>query len=184
MEEIQFIVARNLKRLRKSQKLSLEKVAKLTGVSKTMISQIERGESSPTITTIWKIANGLKVSFTALINHPQPEAKVISKSDIETLSEDDGKYRAYPYFPFEENKRFEFYAIEIDPEGRLDSDGHQEGTVEFIMVFEGELTVHVNGHEYQVKKGDSIKFRADKPHYYLNAGHTMVRLSMIIYYSL
>ena len=56
MEEIQLILAKNLKTIREKEKLSLEKVAQLTGVSKTMIGQIERGESSPTLTTIWKIA--------------------------------------------------------------------------------------------------------------------------------
>ena len=77
MQEIHLIIAKNLKALRESKKLSLEKVAELTGVSKTMIGQIERGESAPTITTIWKIANGLKISFTALINNPQPDTKVV-----------------------------------------------------------------------------------------------------------
>ena len=99
MEEINLIIAKNLKAFRESKKLSLEKVAEITGVSKTMIGQIERGESSPTITTIWKIANGLKISFTSLINNPQPDTKVILKSDVQTLFEDNGKYRLYPYFP-------------------------------------------------------------------------------------
>ena len=79
MEEIQLILAKNLKTIREKEKLSLEKVSQLTGVSKTMIGQIERGESSPTLTTIWKIANGLKVSFTSLINNPQPDTKVVFK---------------------------------------------------------------------------------------------------------
>ncbi len=59
------VLAENLKTLRANRKLSLDKVAELTGVSKTMLSQIERGESNPTIHTVWKIANGLKISFTA-----------------------------------------------------------------------------------------------------------------------
>src|SRR6185312_6632526 len=101
MEEIHLVIARNLKALRESKKLSLEKVAELTGVSKTMIGQIERGESTPTITTIWKIANGLKISFTSLINNPQPDTMVIVRSDIQTLTEDNGKYRIYPSFPFD-----------------------------------------------------------------------------------
>ncbi len=63
MEEIQLILAKNLKTIREKEKLSLEKVSQLTGVSKTMIGQIERGESSPTLTTIWKIANGFKSVF-------------------------------------------------------------------------------------------------------------------------
>jgi transcriptional regulator with XRE-family HTH domain len=71
MEEPTLVVAQNLRRMREDKKLSLDRLAELTGVSKSMLGQIERGESSPTISTIWKIANGLKVSFTSLLNTPQ-----------------------------------------------------------------------------------------------------------------
>ncbi|SHF36468.1 transcriptional regulator, XRE family with cupin sensor [Seinonella peptonophila] len=182
MEEIHLIVAKNLKTLRKSKKLSLEKVAELSGVSKTMIGQIERGESSPTITTIWKIANGLKVSFTSLLNYPQPETTVISKADVQMLDEDNGKYRAYPYFLFDEDKRFEVYSVEIDPGGKLESTAHKDGTEEFIIVFEGELTIDTNNQHYKVKPGDCIKFKADDLHSYYNTGKKTTHLSMIIYY--
>lgn len=182
MEEINLIIAKNLKALREGKKLSLEKVADLTGVSKTMIGQIERGESSPTITTIWKIANGLKISFSALINNPQPDTKVILKSEVQVLSEDNGKYRVYPYFSFQEDRRFEVYSIEIEKGGFLSADSHGEGTEEFLTVFDGELTVNVNNIEYTVSSGDSIRFKADRPHSYHNSGKTLTRLSMTIYY--
>ena len=182
MEEINLIIAKNLKAFREDKKLSLERVAELTGVSKTMIGQIERGESSPTITTIWKIANGLKISFTSLINNPQPDTKVILKSEVQTLSEDNGKYRIYPHFPFQEDRRFEIYSVEIEKGGFLSADSHREGTEEFLTVFDGELTVSVNDIEYTVRSGDSIKFKADRPHTYHNSGETLTRLSMTIYY--
>ncbi|MEH7482399.1 XRE family transcriptional regulator [Neobacillus drentensis] len=182
MEEINQIIAKNLKAYRESKKLSLEKVAEVTGVSKTMIGQIERGESSPTITTIWKIANGLKISFTSLINNPQPDTKVISLSEVQTLVEDKGKYRLYPYFPFEDDRRFEVYSVEIEKGGFLSADSHREGTEEFLTIYDGELTVRVNDVEYTVKKGDSIRFKADRPHTYHNSGETLTRLSMVLYY--
>ncbi|WP_433748396.1 helix-turn-helix domain-containing protein [Falsibacillus pallidus] len=182
MEDINLIIAKNLKAFRERKKLSLEKVAENTGVSKTMISQIERGESSPTITTIWKIANGLKISFTSLINNPQPDTKVIFKKDVQTFSEDNGKYRVYPFFPFEDDRRFEVFSVEIDKGGYLSSESHGEGTEEYLTVYEGEVTVRVDNIEYTVKNGDSIRFRVDKPHSYHNSGDTLTRLSMIIYY--
>ncbi len=182
MEDINLIIAKNLKGFRESKKLSLERVSELTGVSKTMIGQIERGESSPTITTIWKIANGLKISFTSLINDPQPDTKVISKNEIQILSEDNGKYRVYPYFPFEDDRRFEVYSIEIEEGGSVEANSHREGTEEFITVFEGELTISVNSNEYTVKSGNAIRFKADRAHSYYNRGKTLTRLSMIIYY--
>ena len=182
MEEIHLILARNLKAIREKEKLSLEKVAQLSGVSKTMIGQIERGESSPTLTTIWKIANGLKISFTSLINNPQPDTTLVLKDEIQVLTEDNGRYRVYPAFPFQEDKRFEMYTIEIDEEGQLRSDSHKEGTEEFITVFDGEITIAVSDGQYTLKSGDSIRFKADRPHTYANSGDTLARLSMTIYY--
>ncbi|WP_439019605.1 helix-turn-helix domain-containing protein [Bacillus thuringiensis] len=182
MEEIQLILAKNLKTIREKEKLSLEKVSQLTGVSKTMIGQIERGESSPTITTIWKIANGLKISFTSLINNPKPDTKVVLRKDVQVLAEDNGKYKVYPSFPFQDDRHFEIYTVEIETEGKLSSEAHKEGTEEFIIVFDGELTIEVNECKYNLRSGDSIRFRADRPHIYYNSGEGLTRLSMIIYY--
>ncbi|GGE31259.1 transcriptional regulator [Pullulanibacillus camelliae] len=184
MEEINLIVARNLKALRESKKLSLEKVAELSGVSKTMIGQIERGESSPTITTIWKIANGLRISFTSLINQPQPDTQLIRKSEVHPLSEGEGKYMLYPYFPFQEDRRFEIFSVDLEKDGYLSSESHGDRTEEFLTVFRGQITIGVNGNDYVVKDGDSIRFKADRPHTYHNSGDTVTRLSMVIYYPL
>jgi len=182
MEEIHLIFARNLKMIREKEKLSLEKVSQLCGVSKTMIGQIERGESSPTLTTIWKIANGLKVSFTTLINNPQPDTEIIVREDVQLLSEDDGRYRVYPIFPFQEDSRFEIYTVEIEREGTLSAEAHKDGTEEYITVFDGELLIRVNEDEFRLKSGDSIRFKADRPHIYLNPGDTLTKLSMTIHY--
>lgn len=182
MDHINVVLAENLKALRANKKLSLDKVAEMTGVSKTMLGQIERGESNPTINTVWKIANGLKISFTSLINQPVPDTVVITNNDIQTLQEDNGKYRIYPHFPFEEGRRFEVYLVEIDKGGYLSADPHHAGTEEFITVFDGELTVHINSKEYTIKQGESIRFKADRPHVYHNSGESLTRLSMVIYY--
>lgn len=181
-EEIHLVIAKNLKDIRDRKKLSLDKVSELTGVSKTMIGQIERGESSPTITTIWKIATGLKVSFTSLIHEPQPETKIVLRDEINVLSEDDGKYRVYPCFPYHEDQRFELYFIEIEPGGYHHADPHIEGTEEYITVFDGEMTIEVNQSKFTIKRGDSIRFKADRSHSYRNTGDSLVRASMTIYY--
>lgn len=182
MEDINSVLAKNLKSLREQQRLSLDKVADLTGVSKTMLGQIERGESNPTINTVWKIANGLRTSFTALINEPQPDTVIIAKSSIHALCEDNGRYRIYPFFPFEEGRRFEVYTIEIDQGGYLSAEPHKEGTEEFVTVYEGVITIRVNQDEYTVRTGDSIRYRADRPHAYHNSGLSLTRASMVIYY--
>ena len=97
LRPIHLVLANNMKSLREQRKLSLDKVAEMTGISKTMLGQIERGESSPSITTVWKIANGLKLSFTSLINEPQSETVVVSQQEVQALVEDHGKVRIYPF---------------------------------------------------------------------------------------
>ncbi|MGI6004334.1 MAG: helix-turn-helix domain-containing protein [Christensenellales bacterium] len=182
MKNLNLVFAQNLRQLREERKLSLEKAAEMTGVSKTMLGQIERGESSPTITTVWKIANGLKTSFSTLIDTSQPDTVIIDKTSITPLIEDNGKYRLYPFFPYEDGRRFEIYSVEIERGGYLGAEAHGEGTWEFITVFDGELSVRVDDEEYTVSSGSSIRFKADKPHSYHNSGETLIRLSMVIDY--
>jgi XRE family transcriptional regulator, regulator of sulfur utilization len=184
LETLNISVANNLKRIREDRKLSLDKVAELTGVSKSMLGQIERGESNPTITTVWKIANGLKISFTTLINTPQSNTVIVRGRNMEPLIEDHGKYKLYPFFPYEDGRRFEVYSVEIEKEGYLNADAHGEGTQEFLTLFAGELTLCVNNEEFVLYNGDSIRFKADKPHIYHNSGRELTKISMIIYYPL
>lgn len=183
MEEATRLFAENLKRIREEQKLSLDKIAELTGVSKSMLGQIERGDSSPTISTVWKIANGLKVSFTSLLNAPQTETNVVHRAEIHPLTADEGRYNLYPYFPVEEGRRFEVYSIEILPGGFLQAEAHPAGTREYLTVFSGTLIIHVCDEEYQVEAGDSIRFVADKPHSYSNPGKEVCKTSLVIQYS-
>lgn len=184
MDNLNLIIANNLKQIRDERKLSLDKVSDLTDVSKSMLGQIERGESNPTISTCWKIANGLKISFTDLINPHRSDIVVLSKKEVEPLIEDDGRYKLYPFFPYADGRRFEIYSIDIEKNGHLDADAHRQGTEEYLTVFQGEVTVKVNGEEYIINKGDSIKFKADKPHGYYNSGDELAMISMVIYYSL
>lgn len=184
MDNLNIIFAKNLKRIREEKKLSLDKVAELTSVSKSMLGQIERGESNPTITTVWKIANGLKVSFTTLMSTNQNETLLIKRENIEPLVEDNGKFRLYPFFPYEDGRPFEMFTVEIDKGGYLSSESHNEGTEEFITVFEGEVTIRINDEESVISKGNSIRFKADKAHIYHNSGKELLKMSMVIYYNL
>ena len=85
MENINEVVAENLKHLRTEKKLSLDSVAKLSGVSKSMLGQIERGDVNPTISTVWKIANGLKISFTDLMHRAEAAMERIDIKEVQPL---------------------------------------------------------------------------------------------------
>lgn len=182
MENINSVVAENLKRVREQRKLSLDAVSRLSGVSKSMLGQIERGDVNPTISTVWKIANGLKVSFTELVSRLEREYEVIDIKSLQPLLEDDGHYRNYPVFPFDSSRRFEVFYIELDPGSHLEAEPHPEGTQEFITVFSGSLDVSTEEENMTAENGHSIRFRADRKHQYKNKSSELCRLNMIIYY--
>ncbi len=183
MKEFAQIISKNLHSLRVSRNLSLDGLSGLTGVSKSMLRQIERGESSPTITTIWKIANGLKLSFTALLKEQKPDVAVVDNTGSSPLREDSPHYRLYPIFPFEADKKFEIYYLEIDPGTSLSSEGHQENTEEYVFLHSGLLRIFVEESEYTVRANQSINFDAARRHSYTNIGSDMVKAVMLIYYA-
>lgn len=182
MKEIHEVVAGNLKAYRNANQLTLDNVSRLTGVSKTMLGQIERQESIPTITTLWKIADGLKISFTELIREPDEEITVKKKEELMALEMDEGKYRIFPYYSFDHDKPFEIYLVEIDPGGYLAAKPHQPGTTEFITVFDGTLELTVELETFHLEKEQSISFNANSAHVYHNPGNETARLNMVIHY--
>lgn len=173
-------VAVNLKEIRKKKGLTLDEAARLTGVSRSMLSAIEKGEANPTISVLWKIANGYKISFTSLIEEHRPVDQVIPQA--QPLTEGDGKYLNYPAFPFDEKRLFETYRIRIDPRGQLEARPHMPGTEEYITVFTGTVEITAGQEHFTLQEGDSLHFLADVPHAYRNAGPDTVWLSMILYY--
>jgi len=182
LKKINSIIAENLKKIRNERKLSLDMVSKYTGVSKSMLGQIERGVVNPTISTVWKIAYGLKISFTQLMSRPEVDIEMVDKSEIEPLFAGDGKFRTYPIFLFDEKRRFEIYSAEIDCGGKLAAEPHTQGSQEFITVFSGQVTITVDNDEYTITEGNSIRFNSDQSHTYVNSGTDMCKMSVIIYY--
>ena len=181
-ETINRAVAENCKRLREQRQLTLDGAAALTGVSRSMLAQIEKGNANPTISVLWKIANGYKVSFTSLVEDREGAPTVLRAAQTEPLQEDEGRYLNYPVFAFDERTAFETYRIVIAPGGCLDAEGHLPGTEEYITVFGGTVEIEAGGQRYQLENGDSIRFRADGPHAYRNIGQETALLSMLIYY--
>lgn len=176
------LVAENARRIREEKKLTLEGAAAATGVSRSMLAQIEKGEVNPTISLLWKMANGYKVSFTSLVEEREQAVSVIREEDAHPLSEDEGRYLNYPVFSFDEKTLFETYRIVIKADGHLSAQPHMRGTVEYITVFQGQVEITVGEGTFALAQGESIRFRADVPHAYRNPGEETTELSMIIYY--
>lgn len=175
------IVAYNIKLLREKNKLSIDELSKLSGVSKSMLAQIERGDGNPTVSTLWKISNGMKVPFDTLTVYPKPPYEVVKLSEIQPLLEDEGKVQNYSIFPDDENRRFAVYYLELDPGSYWESEPHLRGTIEFITVFCGRLEIQSADKSFIVTKDESIRFKGDTLHSYRNIGNETISLHMILY---
>ena len=181
-EPIHKMVGRKLLNIRKMRGLSLDQVAELTGVSKAMLGQIERGDSNPTISVLWKIVSGLQISFTSLIEDDEPKITVVRSAELSHFEEEDGQYRTYPLFPFHPQKNFEVYTVEIESGCSHASEPHNDGVEEYILMVAGMLEVTIAQERYTLGAGDAIHFSADRPHTYTNVSDGKTVYKTLIYY--
>ena len=181
MDPMNMIVAGNIKRLREERKLSMDELSKLSGVSKSMLAQIERGDGNPTLSTLWKISNGMKVPFDALTVRAERMYEIVKTLEVQPLLEDNGKVKNYSIFPDDENRRFAVYYLELAGDSHWESEPHLRGTTEFITVFTGRIEICCDGQSFLVGEGESIKFKADMNHSYRNTGSENAVLHMILY---
>ncbi len=155
-----------LKEARRAQGLSLDAVAKLSGVSRSMVSQIERGESSPTIATLWNLTRALQVDFAGLLE------EATASSDIETVRASDRPSidrrgegcRILILSPPEEAGEFELYELQFSDGGVLDSAPHRRGAREQLTVIDGEIALISGEAEDLLNPGDTARYMADVAH--------------------
>jgi transcriptional regulator with XRE-family HTH domain len=161
------VVGGNLRRLRNHRGLSLEKLARLSSVSRAMLGQIELGQSAPTINVLWKIANALGVPFSALITaRPAGGPTVLRSGQAKRLTNHDGTFASRALFPFDEPRRVEFYQLTLAPGGVERAEPHSPGTTENLVVHSGGVEIEVDGRRELLEAGDAIVFEADVPHVY------------------
>ncbi len=155
-----------LKEARRAQGLSLDAVAKLSGVSRSMVSQIERGESSPTIATLWNLTRALQVDFAGLLDGAQDATRieVLRASAVPTIDNLGAGCRIRILSPPEEAGRHEVYELSIADGGMLDSQPHTRGAREHLTVIEGALEVTSGEESQRLEVGDTARYAADVPH--------------------
>ncbi|MDW4549317.1 helix-turn-helix domain-containing protein [Defluviimonas sp. D31] len=158
-------LAASLKEARKSKGLSLDAVAKLSGVSRSMVSQIERGESSPTVATLWNLTQALQVDFAGLLEgRTTPGIEVIRAEAAPVIAGRGQGVRIRILSPAEAAGEHEVYDLRFDAGGQLVSDPHGPGCREHLTVLEGAVTV-VSGDDVQgLGVGDTARYFADRPH--------------------
>ena len=154
-----------LKEARAAKGLSLDAVAKLSGVSRSMVSQIERGESSPTIATLLNLTRALQVDFAGLLeDSSRPAITVTRAGDVPMIDQRGTGCRIQILSPPEEAGKTELYILEFDSGGVLDSQPHAHGARESLTVVSGMLEVSSGGETDVLNSGDTARYAADLPH--------------------
>jgi transcriptional regulator with XRE-family HTH domain len=183
--ELPLVLGHNLRRLRTRQGHSLERLARLSGVSRAMLGQIETGKSVPTISTLWKIATALGVPFAHLLAADKVQhTAVLRRDDAKILSSSSGRFTSRALFPFDDERHVEFYEIRLASQHREDAPAHQAGTRENLMVAHGVVEIIVGDDPPCVlSAGDAILFEADVAHAYRNIGHVEAIIYLVMTYA-
>lgn len=155
-----------LRAARRDQGLSLDAVAKLSGVSRSMVSQIERGESSPTISTLWNLTRALQVDFAGLLDGAAAKARIetLRADHVPTIDNLGQNVRIRILSPPEEAGRHEVYELVFTLDGVLDSQPHTRGAREHLTVIEGVVDVVSGDATTRLQAGDTARYASDVAH--------------------
>ena len=158
-------LGKTIQRLRKAYNLSLSELAEQSGVAKSIISQIERNETNPTLATIWRLSQALDVSIERVLamTDDAPFIDKSSRADTPILVSEDGKVRLAVIGWMSTVEWLQWYDVTSEPGGVLDSEGHQRGSVECLSVLEGEFEVEAGGVTKRAKTGETLRYRSDRP---------------------
>lgn len=164
--------------------MTLDMLAKASGVSRSMLSQIERGQTNPTLATVWALAKALKVDVSELIGskpaEPRPLLEVASASFTPEIRTEDGTCILRILSPADRVGSLEWYEVIIEPNGALISAPHGRGTREHLTILEGTVTIVLDTERTQVSKGETARYPADVKHQILNLSDAPARALLVV----
>lgn len=174
-------LGKSVQRLRKAYNLSLSDLSEQSGVAKSIISQIERNETNPTLSTLWRLSQALDVSIDRFLqsNEEEPFLDKTSKADTPNLTSDDGKCTLAIIGWIKTVEWLQWYDFHAEPGGVLESDPHQRGSVECLSVLKGELEVSVAGVTEVARAGETLRYRCDRPHVIRNVSGAPAHATMV-----
>ncbi len=169
---------------RKELRLTLEALAKQSGVSTSMLSLIERGETNPTLATVWALARTLDVDVSEMIGVQKSDRAVridnVSPTATPELRTEDGLCVLRILSPADRADTLEWYDLKVAPGGVLASAAHARGTREHLTVLEGELQLLSGSEQSVVIEGATARYPADVPHEIRNAGALTARGFLVV----
>ena len=175
---------KRVKQLRGERAWSLDALARASGVSRSMLSQIERGQANPTVGVTFRIARALGISLAELLEAPGTTTSitVIRAQDRAYHYRSDRDCTIRTLSPLNLEKDVEFYEVELAEGGELRSAAHFRGTREFLTVQKGKVRVESGADTEELAKGDSVSYRADLPHAIINIGSGPALLFLVDIY--
>lgn len=173
-----------VKNLRTQRGWSLEALASASGVSRSMLSQIEREQANPTLAVTLRIAQAFGMNLGDLLEMPSATSSVtvIRAEDHAYHYRSDKNCRIRTLSPLNLEKDVEFYEVQLQPGGALRSSPHFEGTREFLTVQKGQVRVESGDDAETLDPGDSANYRADVPHAIINTGRTEAVIFLVDIY--
>lgn len=168
MSQMDKNIATNLKRIRKTRNMSLDTLAEKTGVSKSMLGQIERGESNPTVATIEKIVDGMKITFEDLIYPKEDTVMIIENHNSSIYKELEGSYQVKSIFPYERQRRFDVYEVVVEPGQSCEGLSKETGNCEYVMVNQGVLTLETEQRHYDIAAPHAVRICCEGEYSYVN----------------
>ena len=176
-------VGATLQRMRLERGLTLEDLSRTAGVSKSMLSQIEREKANPTIAVAWRLANALGVSIAELLSSEVPKIdsiRIMEPHETPTLPGEHAGYVLKILGPMELAGRYEWYELTLAPGGALVSTSHDPGTTEHLTLLHGSVEVEVDGNKRKLKIGGTARYEADKNHAIRNIGKAEAKALMVV----
>lgn len=184
-EAINENLGKRVKKLRADRGWSLEELANASGVSRSMLSEIEREKANPTLTVTFRIARAFGLTLQELIESAEASAskiQVIRASDRAQVYRSDKQCEIRTLSPLNLEKDVEFYELTLKPGGALRSQPHFEGTREFLTVEEGSVRIESDQDTDELTKGDSGTYRADVPHAIVNTAKGAAVVFLVVIY--
>ena len=174
-------LGRTVANLRREYGLSLSDLSTQSGVAKSIISQIERNDTNPTLATIWRIAHALDVSVESLMRGGDegPFLERSSRGATPILISEDGLCRLAVIGWLKTVDWLQWYDFAAEPGGVLGSEAHPRGSVECLSIIEGELEVDVGGVVETARAGETLRYRCDRPHRIRNLSSAPARAMMV-----
>jgi transcriptional regulator with XRE-family HTH domain len=177
-------VGRNILRERKKKNMSLDELAKKSGVSKSMLSQIEQEKTNPTVITVFKISRALGINMQQLLETSDSvHIEVIRSDDAPMLYSDDKSCIIKINTPLHMADNLELYHIIFKPFGKLVSKPHYPNAEEFLTVISGRLKVTAGNTSVVLNKGDTARYRADVDHKIENIEDDNAESYLTVYFS-